>query len=160
MITIRIDGANRVINGLNNLLKDIPNASRDILLDQTAKQVQQTMKQEAPYRTGALSGSVTIQSPNNFTRVIEPTSRNFSPGNKYALPVETGSGPGYFPNVYSIARYYAVDMKVAWAIALSIKKSGTPANPFVQRTFNWVRGQINRQLEPFTSRLVTQYVKG
>ena len=154
-----IQGIENVTRGLNNMANEIPRATQ-VMLDRASMDVKTKMAQESPKNTGALARSVTVSTPNQWIRWIEPLARNFMPGNRYALPVEEGSSAGSVPNVMSIAQYFGVDKKVAWAIALSISKKGTPSNPFVLRTFSWVRGMIQRQIQPFISQITVQFAKG
>jgi len=159
MISIRIEGDKQVVSGLNNMAKGIVEDA-GMALDRAAYDTQLQMKHEAPYKSGVLAGSVSVEAPSASTRIIEPIARNFAPGNKYARPVEEGSGSGYMPNVHSIARYFGVDLKVAWAIALKIKESGTPANPFVTRTFNWIKSRIDSHLYSLLNKMTARYMAG
>jgi len=130
-----------------------PNEAR-IMLDRLATETKGRMRGEAPYKTGALSKSITVTVPDTFTRVIEPMATNARPGNPYGKPVETGSRPGYMPNVFSISQYFGVDMKIAFAIAKSIQQRGTPANPFVSRTYNWIESAVSSHAFSFLNNLV------
>lgn len=159
MINIRIDGVEAVKRGLSGMANAVPNEA-GIMLDRAAQQTKERMGDEAPKgRSGRLSSNITIRSLGQYIREIKPDARNLSGGN-YALPVESGHGPGYIPNVGNIGKYYAVSPKIAWAIALSIKNKGIRANPFVTRTLGWVRGQIEKNISPFLSGIVANYVKG
>lgn len=155
-IKVHVTGQDNVIGGLRAMINEIPRASQTFL-DRAAADTRDRMSNEAPYRTGALSKNIDISVPSRFVRHIEPIARNIRPGNKYALPVETGSNPRGIPNVFSISTYFGVDMKVAFAIAKSIQDRGTPANPFVGRTYNWVRTQIDSNIVPFVRRLTSTY---
>ena len=159
MINVRIDGDKEVISGLNNMVKELQ--TPESMLDKVAYETQIQMKSESPYKTGALLGSIKIDSPNTFTRIIEPVSRNFAPGNKYALPIETGWGTvGVFPNVNSISIYYGVDMKLAFAIAAGIASKTYPANPFVERTYNWLMTRIDSHIYPYLEKITARYMAG
>ena len=158
MINIKIDGVESVKRGLSGMANAIPSSAEMIMLDRAAQQVRERMASEAPRgRSGRLSSDISITAPAQYVREIKPNARNLS-GGSYALPVESGHGPGYIPNVGNIARYYAVSPKVAWAIALSIRDKGVRANPFVTRTFGWARGMIERNIPPFLNNIVAKYV--
>ena len=92
-------------------------------------------------------------------REIEPVATNIEPGNKYAVHIEHGTGPelNKVPNVESIRQYYGVDEKIAWAIALSIRERGTPANPFVSKTFTWVLSKIDNWSSVFGDKIAARY---
>ena len=159
MINIKIDGVEGVKRGLSGMANSVPQQA-GIMLDRAAQQTRERMSDEAPKgRTGRLSSNITIRSLGQYVREIKPEAKNLS-GGTYALPVESGHGPGYIPNVGNIGKYYAVSPKVAWAIALSIQRQGVRANPFVTRTLGWVRGQIEKNIPPFISGIVANYVKG
>lgn len=159
MINIQIEGGDGVVRGLRNMITESTRGA-DLMLTRAATDVQNKMKGEAPYRTGALSKSITVKIPSRFVRVIEPMARNIRPGNPYALPVATGSRPGYIPNVFSISQYFGVNMKVAWAIAKSIKDKGTPSHPYLSRTFSWAQRQIDRHLGNFASQMRVAWQRG
>lgn len=162
MINIRFTGVNEILGGLKGAAQE---ASRpEMMLDTLAREAQLKMSQEAPKGlTGRLASDIDIISPNPFTRVVEPSATNVVPGNRYALPIETGWGTvGAFPNVESVAAYYGVtgNMKLAFAIAAGIARKTYGAKPFVLSTWQYIQGQINRLAEPFMSKIQARYIKG
>ena len=162
MINIRFTGVNEIINGLKGTAQE---ASRpEMMLDMAARDTQAKMSQEAPRGlTGLLSSEIMGLSPNQFTRIIEPTAKNVRPGNRYSLPIETGWGAGgKMPNVESVAAYYGAtgNKKLAFAIAAGIASKNYAPNPFVMRTYEWVWGQINNLVEPFMAKMQARYIAG
>ena len=82
---------------------------------------------------------------------------------KFALFVEKGSGPAaghgqYTPNVFNIQRYYGVDLNVAWAIAKTIKERGNQADPFVKRTFDYMRSNLSRFAKGLADRITMRFI--
>lgn len=159
MFTIHIEGVKNIVDGLRNMSKGI-NPDAQTWLDESAQKTKQQMQIEAPKNTAALALSVTVTVPNWFTRTIEPMAKNILPGDKYALPVETGSGPGYIPNPYSIAQYYGVSERIGWAIAMSIKQKGTPARFFVSATKHWVDTMLESQVQSLLTKIIARYEAG
>jgi len=157
MISIRIDGAKEIINGLQSMAKNT-DKSLSFGLDDAAKEVKEKMSNEAPKGLSRrLSDEIDIESAGSLIRIIEPVATNFAPGTQYASNIEDGSNKGYIPNVYSISEYYGVDMKMAWAIALSTKERGTPANPFVERTYEWALDQSNKWTNEIGDKLLVYF---
>jgi len=144
MISIRLDGDKKTKNKLNAVISGLSKTVMETL-DKVAYDTQAHMKSEAPYHTGALARSITVTSLSTFSRMIEPKATNFGPNkNKYANPIESGWGTiGAFPNVTSISLYYGVDMKMAFAIAAGIASKTYPANPFVKRTYEWLKSKLD-----------------
>jgi len=131
------------------------------MLDRAAAEAKGRMSEEAPKGKGRLASNITITSPSELVRVIEPTARNIRPGNKYAHPIEMGWGTvGAFPNVFSISQYYGVDMKLAFAIAAGIARKTYRPNPFVKRTYDWAQNQIMKHAGSFMRGITAHYGKG
>lgn len=128
-----------VVDGLQKLQVGIRN-ELETTLDKLALAGQTRMKDEAPKMTGILSSEIEVRRQ-PMHREIEPVGKNLS-GQKYATFVEMGTGPGYTPNVFNIEMYFGVSRSMAWAIAKKIKESGTPANPFVERTYDWLTANL------------------
>lgn len=61
--------------------------------------------------------------------------------NIVSMSVETGSKP-HMPPVDAITAWAEAKGINPWALAMSIKKKGTQANPFVQRTFKDTREEV------------------
>jgi len=119
-------------------------------LDTASKEIKDKMAQEAPKGlSGRLSKDIKITIPEMHSRKIGSEAENIMPGNRYSHYVEVGTGPEgghgpYVPNVESIGQYYGVKKEIAWAIALSIARKGTPPNPFVGRTYEWAQMKVDK----------------
>lgn len=142
-VTIKDQGT---MNGLMNMKAGIKSEAERIL-DKIADNVRAKMEQEAPEgESGRLKGEIAILTETN-KRIIEPMAKNLS-GSKYGQYVEAGTGPRggnarYMPNVENLMNYYATTKGGAWAMAKRIQEVGTKANPFVQRTFQWLQTRIS-----------------
>lgn len=164
MDNIIIEGLANLEQGFKVMIAEIPQGQQQ-LLDNAAEQAKTTMIAEAPKgihrQFGTpLSESITVISPDANTRIIEPEGRNILPGNKYASAIEYGSHGGRMPNPISIALYYGVSEKVGYAIALRIKERGTPANPFVSRTYEIVQSQLEGFLDVFLMNVTSKFGEG
>lgn len=150
-----------VINGLSNLRLGILSEPERIL-DKIADNTREKMRQEAPDgQTGQLKSNITIRVQTN-KRIIEPMASNLG-GQKYGQYVEAGTGPAgghaqYMPNVESIAKYFAVDKKLAWAMALRIKEKGTKVNDFVERTYTWLQARMSSFAGELANNITAYYV--
>jgi len=175
-------GAGLKITGLKELNANLKNAgSKGIsdslieLLDRVAKDTKDRMSIEAPKgRSLRLSKEITIMSPDKMTRVITPEARNSS-NRMYASAVETGtSNYSTLPNLTSLSEYYGIPLFVAnerrggrgemmnpqlIGMAKAIMENGTPANPFVTRTFNFMIGKMDQYSKDFADKLVFKIVK-
>lgn len=138
------------ITGLMEMKNSSIPEEAEKVLDAMAVAVMEKMKNEAPEFTGFLKESIAI-TRSTYQRRIQPHPRSLSGqfGRNYAYYVEGGTGPAvgnssYTPNVENIALYYGASKSLAWAIAYAIKRKGTPANPFVARTFEWIQAMKDR----------------
>jgi hypothetical protein len=160
MINVKVNGVEGVVGGLESMAGGVP-MEIQIFLDRAAQQVSERLNEEAPKgQTQQLSRNIEITAPNEFTRMIEPVALNLS-GGKYALPVETGSKnyPSK-PPYQNIAAYYGISPSLAFAIAASIQKKGTPQNDFVTRAYGWVQGMIGDETAPFVESIIARYKIG
>ena len=157
MVTVKVD-ADKAIKGMNNLIKNIrPDIEQT--LDHLASATSGKMKSEAPKGLSrGLSNKVNVVSRQMY-REIEPVAPNLS-GKKYAYYIEKGTGPGYTPNVWNIQKYYGVDVGTAWAIAKSIKDKGTRADPFVERTFDYMLNKLPYYAGDFLNKISTAFMEG
>lgn len=132
------------------------------ILDKIADNTREKMRQEAPEgQSGQLKSNISVLTQ-TLKRIIEPMATNLG-GQKYGQYVEAGTGPAaghakYMPNVESIAKYFAVDKKLAWAMALRIKETGTKANDFVQRTFDWLQSRMDSFAGELADNITAYYV--
>ena len=161
-MTIKVE-AEKVLRGLNNIFTSAP-SDMERVLDEMASDTSVKMKSETPKgRTRMLSDKVEIEKKKLY-RKIESLAPNFS-GQKYAYHVEKGSGPAaghgqYIPNVYNIQRYYGVDLSVAWAIAKSIQTKGNEPDPFVSRTFDYMKTKLDNYAKEFGGRIAMRFMTG
>ena len=148
------------VNALSNLAIGMKSEPERIL-DKIADNTREKMRSEAPEFTGYLKSDISITTETN-KRTIEPVATNLS-GKKYGQYVEAGTGPAvghsqYMPNVENIVKYFGVDKKLAWAMALKIKEKGTKANDFVQRTFDWLQARMSTFAGELTDNITAYYV--
>jgi len=161
MMTIKVE-ADKVITGLINMQRNV-NPDLEDALDKVASATSVKMSSEAPKgKSLNLSSNVQIRS-STLKREIEPIAKNLS-GDKFAMYIEKGSGPAaghaqYTPNVFNIQRYYGVDLNIAWAIAKTIKERGNEADPFVQRTFDYMRNNLSRFAKGLAGRIIMRFMQ-
>jgi len=151
-----------VENGLMKMANQI-DPELENALNKVALAGEQKMKNEAPKFTGLLKSSIRT-TKYKFKREIMPHAYSLS-SRSYGRYVERGTGPAagrsnYLPNVYNIMNYYGVPKKIAWLIALKIKEKGTPVNPFVERTFDWLEPKIPQFAGEMADRIVAWYQLG
>lgn len=103
-------------------------------LVEAGKVIVRTEVKEAPHDTGNLQRSVQFRI-NNLVGIVEPLA-------EYAGSVEFGQPPhSVSPEaIMGWARRHGLN---PYAVAHAIKKKGTRANPFVQRTAEQVGREIN-----------------
>lgn len=75
---------------------------------------------------------------------------------KYAIYVEKGTKP-HMPPVDAISAWATSKGLNPWAVAMSIKKNGTKANPFVERTFKGTVEKVKLQWID-TVKLITEFL--
>lgn len=165
MWNIRVQGLEEFTRKMNNMSTTIPNRA-SIMLDRASRDTQAKMRSEAPVGKGGLANSIVVTAPTKFMRVITPMVLNRS-GRSYASAVETGTRRyGTLPNLSNLAAYYGLALyannggrlnPVVIAIAKRIKERGTPANPFVKRTFVWIQSQITKHIIPFMQGVTAKY---
>ncbi len=138
------------------MLQEIPRGSES-MLDRAALETQMKMRSEAPKATGMLARSIDVISPKESVRVIGPEAQ-------YGYHQETRDNrPQRPPPLAKIQAWAAAkqfDSTAAFLIARKIAQSGYPANPFVQRTYDWVETRIASFTEPFLAGITAQYVRG
>jgi hypothetical protein len=105
--------------------------------------VQRMARKEAPADRGILRNSIKIS--------FRPLSATVAPSGasaKYAVPVHEGSKPHFPPIKALTGKEEALDLWArrhgipAWAVARSIARKGTKANPFMQRAAEAAEGDI------------------
>jgi len=150
MLTIRIEGVEKVVSDMEKIFAKSPEMAQ-LMLDRLATETAGTMRSNAPNRTGVLRESVNVSIPSTFVRVIEPLAR-------YAAAVETGThNYATLPNLTNIAEYFGTGdpmSRLTIAIALSIKEKGTPQRSYVMNTYEWLIGQIDREAFSFLNQVV------
>lgn len=152
------------MDALSNMGIGMSSATERIL-NKIADETREKMRSEAPIgESGNLRENISIRAIYVETnkRIIEPMATNLG-GQKYGQYVEAGTGPAaghakYMPNVESIAKYFAVDKKLAWAMALRIKETGTKANDFVNRTFIWLQARMSSFAGELADNITAYYV--
>ncbi len=99
----------------------------NLALKNSANIVEQREHKEAPRgATGNMNKSI--------KQFVTEVAATIGPRSKYAKYVEKGTKP-HMPPVDAITAWANSKGINPWAVAMSIKKKGTVANPFVERTF-------------------------
>jgi hypothetical protein len=158
----KITGLDSFVSALMAVATSIT-PSMEKLLDNAAADARNKMSEEAPKNYGTLSDQIDVSSPDALTRIISPLASNQQTHRPYAIDVESGTGSSgpmarpYFPNYKNLATYFGVTDNIGFAIAMAIYKRGTPANPFVKRTWEWIQIQISKGIEPYFEQLRAAY---
>lgn len=156
MINIKFQGDKEIVKGLEGVMQEISQGSVQ-MLDMAARETQVKMQSESPEASGTLKQSISIGS-------FSPNMRTIGPDTQYGYYQETRDNLSQNrPPLAKIQAWAAVkgfDSKAAFLIARKIAQSGYPANPFVQRTYEWVQGQINQHIGSFMSGIQARYVAG
>lgn len=75
------------------------------------------------------------------------------PSVKYAIYVEKGTKP-HMPPVDAISAWAEKKGINPWALAISIKNKGTSSNPFVKRTYEGTKKEVELEFERTTKLMV------
>lgn len=136
-----------------------PAVEREIALtlDRLAQDVARVMRRQAPHAFGTLAESVQVSSP-------APMQREIKPGAAYAGWRERGTPPGTMPPPDALTGWIRLHLNKgfkrsrsgrsfeqevrdrAWGLAMHIKRFGTKANPFVERTANEMAPLVASQI--------------
>ncbi len=156
MINIKFTGDKEIIRGLENVIQGISQEGTQMLND-AAMETQIMMQSEAPEATGFLKQSISINASSINTRIIGPDA-------EYGIYQETrDNAPQRRPPISKImawAEAKQFDSKAAFLIARKIAQTGYKANPFVQRTYEWVQMQIDQYIYPFLTGISARYQAG
>jgi hypothetical protein len=129
-VTAEMDGAD-VIELFNAMAEGLLEAINDEL-EVSAGIVAAVMRENAPEGVGGeggLKGSIALfPDPEAMTVDVKPTV-------PYGDAIETGSRP-HMPPVDALTAWAALKGLNPWAVAYSIKKFGTTANPYIAKTFD------------------------
>lgn len=135
-LTIREEGFSDVSKGLRSILiTKLPDA-----LSRTANvfgiQVRQAARKLVAVDTGELKNSIT----STVQQITDGYSLEVGPEKSYGKDIEFGRQPGTYVSPQSLQRWASRKGLNAWAVARSIEKKGSPAQPFLFPAFD--------QLEP------------
>jgi len=145
---VRIEGDKEAAQWLEGMAKNVKPAVENSLRD-TAQYVEQTMKVNAPFKTGGLMGSISTNfehSGDTSRAVIGPVDSQIGGGSRHyaGVAIEMGRRAGNpLPPYYVIAHRYGISMGHAYNIAKKIKEKGTKGTFFVKQTF----GMVGREIE-------------
>lgn len=138
------------INGLNDLLKiadKYPSASEKHInkaIQNSLIRIQDQAKREAPFGvSGNLRQNWQI-SLGRFTGRL--TSKAQNQGYNYGVAVEYGTRPHYV-SAKKLARWGNRKGINPYALANSIAKKGTKANPFLQRSKDKQESNVNKEFD-------------
>lgn len=152
-----MEGFSIKIEGLEELNRALGRVSQPELsqrLRQTMKAATNITKQTArslvPADTGALKRSISdeviYRGGTDIEGVVEPKER-------YAMPVEKGARPHFVP-VGSLERWAKKRGINPWALAMSISKKGTKAQPYIEPTFHQVKRRIIEMFADLVASLI------
>jgi len=111
--------------------RDIPNYT-NLLFEKVIIQTLAIMKEEAPVKTGRLRESIQIKTKQKHGTRDRRYKVSIGPTAYYAKFVEKGTAP-------SMGRFVAaIEKRVRWGM-----HPGTRANPFIDRTYQKLRNQMD-----------------
>lgn len=118
----------------------------NLALKNSAGIVQRQEYKEAP--RGVTGGVI-----KSIRQIVAESMAIVGPTSKYAIFINNGTKP-HMPPVDAITKWAESKGIEPWAVAMSIKKKGTKANPFVQRTFDKTSPEVIAEFATAT-RLIT-----
>jgi HK97 gp10 family phage protein len=123
----------------------------NLALKNSATIVMQREMKEAPRGvTGKLAKSIS-QLVTSIAAVIGPDHSL-----DYPIFVEKGTKP-HMPPIDAITPWALAKGLNPWAVAMGIKKRGTKANPFVERTFKGSKAEVIVEFQT-TAKLITEFL--
>lgn len=131
--------------------KNIVRTHINLALKNAAGIVQRREYKEAPNGvTGGLTKSV--------RQIVTEVAAMIGPTAKYAVFIEKGTKP-HMPPIDAITPWAEAKGINPWALAMSIKKKGTVANPFVKRTFTATKTDVKAEFALATMRITAALAK-
>lgn len=118
----------------------------NLALKNSAGIVQRQEYKEAP--RGVTGGTI-----KSIRQIVTEAMAVIGPTNKYSIFINNGTKP-HMPPVDQLTEWANSKGISPWALAMSIKKKGTKANPFVQRTFEKTSPEVIAEFAMAT-RLIT-----
>ncbi len=161
MISIQVEGADKVAEDFARMAKNIPIQSEKVL-DNIAGQTKQTMIARAPRASGTMAESINVLS--------SPGTRVIGPGVDYAYWQEnrdraSQSIPSWQPGSkvfqwaqikgFTSTSWGGNEKAMAFLIARKIAREGYKAQTTVKDTFYWLSEQITGFLSGYVSAILS-----
>jgi hypothetical protein len=159
MISIRIDGAEKVANDFAMMSKNIP-IQTEIALDNMAMETEVIMKDKAPIASGELRGSISTDGSTPGIRIIGPKAEHgYYQENRNWLSQRTPPKEKILEwarvKGFTDTAWGGGESQMAFLIARKISLRGYQAQTFVKDTFYWLSGQIEQYAVVFLSAVVS-----
>jgi hypothetical protein len=123
----------------------------NLALKNSAGIVQRQEYKEAP--RGVTGGTI-----KSIRQIVSESMAIVGPTSKYAIFINNGTKP-HMPPVDELKEWADSKGMNPWALAMSIKKKGTKANPFVPRTFSKTRPDVIAEFALATSLITVSLAK-
>lgn len=138
MIEVKVEGLNRLIR-LAEQFPQIAEPHINTAITRSLTRIWGAEKREAPF-------GVAGQLRDNWVITTARFQGTLASNMPYALFVEKGTGP-HMPPIDAITPWAKKKGLNPWAVAMSIKKKGTKANPFLSRAIDDAQSGIEQEFE-------------
>lgn len=144
MISIKVENLDVIQRGFARGAVEMAPLIKDGLIE-AGTEIVKTERGEAPHDTGNLQRQIGFE--------FQPFKISVTPNANYSAPVHEGSRP-HMPPVEALKSWAKKRGINPWALARSMEKKGTKANPFVTRTAEKIEDKINKIFQKIAEKAI------